>query len=271
MVTGFWIHLLCLCVTGALADGRNGGYRKRRLIAAALLCTAIDTTLMVVTISFGKTTWSIPLVIGVVLTELFFASRIAYGKQRIIRHGLMLLFITALLAGLLQLLPIRNAGLFCLAGTLVLPLLLGGITTIFRTKQTGKWMYEAKLCQKNEKQIFSAFMDTGNRLRLYGSNLPVVLVDETYLNEWIKAAECDMPQKLVFLPYKGVGGRGLLRGVRLHLELTVRDGMSVNGEVAAVAAEHRLFSGCGYQMILQPEVLAMKCVTDTQEGVHNVI
>ena len=58
MVTGFWIHLLCLCVTGALADGRNGGYRKRRLIAAALLCTAIDTTLMVVTISFGKTTWS---------------------------------------------------------------------------------------------------------------------------------------------------------------------------------------------------------------------
>ena len=132
-------------------------------------------------------------------------------------------------------------------------------------------MYKAKLCQGNEQKSLSAFMDTGNRLHFFGSSLPVVLVDEAYLNEWIKAAEHDMPQKLVFIPYKGVGGKGLLRGVKLRLEVTLREGEAVHGEVAAVAAEHRLFRGCDYQMILQPEVLIMKCVTDTQEGVHNVI
>lgn len=114
-------------------------------------------------------------------------------------------------------------------------------------------------------------MDTGNRLRYYGSTLPVVLVDEMYLDKWIKAAEYYMPQKLVFIPYKGVGGKGLLRGVKLRLEVIPPEGDAVCGEVAAVAAEHRLFRGCEYQIILQPEVLNMKCVTDTQEGVHNVI
>jgi len=62
-----------------------------------------------------------------------------------------------------------------------------------------------------------------------------------------------------------------LRGVRLLLEVSLQDGEAIHGEVAAVAAEHRLFRGCDYQMILQPEVLTMKGVSDTQEGVHNVI
>ena len=117
----------------------------------------------------------------------------------------------------------------------------------------------------------TAFMDTGNRLRLFGRNLPVVLVDEVYLNDWITVAEKTMPQKVVVLPYKGVGGKGLLRGIRLHLQLINDEGDVINGEVAAVAAEHRLFQGCEYQMILQPEVLTMTSVTNTQEGVHNVI
>ena len=80
-----------------------------------------------------------------------------------------------------------------------------------------------------------------------------------------------MPQKLVFIPYKGVGGKGMLRGVKLRLEIALCAGKEIRGEVAAVAAEHRLFRGCDYQIILQPEVLTMRCVTETQEGVHNVI
>ncbi len=270
MVTCFWIHLLCLTVVGALTEQKREKKRMHKTAAAALLCTAIDTTLMIVTVSMGRYC-SIWLLLGVVPGELLLAARIAFGTKNSIQNGLRLLCMTALLAGVFQLLPIQNAGLFCLAGAILLPVLLRGITTIFRTKQTGVWMYEAKLCQGNEQKSLSAFMDTGNRLRFFGSNLPVVLVDEAYLNEWIKAAEYNTPQKLVFIPYKGVGGKGLLRGVRLRMEVTLREGESVHGEVAAVAAEHRLFRGCDYQIILQPEVLTMKCVTDTQEGVHNVI
>ena len=70
---------------------------------------------------------------------------------------------------------------------------------------------------------------------------------------------------------KGVGGKGLLKGIRLRLELTVSEEKIINGEVAAVAAEHRLFGKCNYQMILQPEVLTMTCVINTREGVQNVI
>ncbi len=270
MATCFWIHLLCLVVTGALTERRNKKNRICKTVAAALLCTAIDTTLTVITVNTGNSL-GVPLVFAVVSGEFFLAAGIAYGKRNCIHNGFQLLCMTALLAGVFQGIPIRNAGLFCLVGTILLPVLLRGIATIFRAKQTGVWMYEAKLCQRNEEKMLSAFMDTGNRLRFYGSNLPVVLVDEAYLNEWIKAAEYDMPQKLVFIPYKGVGGKGLLRGVKLRLEVTLREGETVHGEVAAVAAEHRLFRGCDYQMILQPEVLTMKCVTDTQEGVHNVI
>lgn len=262
--------MLCLTVTGALTELRNERLRIHKTATAALLCTAIDTVVTVVTVSSGQTCGAL-FVFGIAIAELFLAARVAYGKRNSVRNWLRLLCITALMAGAFQLMPIRNAGLFCLAGTILLPVLLRGIATIFRAKQTGVWMYEAKLCQRNEEKMLSAFMDTGNRLRFYGSNLPVVLVDEAYLNEWIKAAEYDMPQKLVFIPYKGVGGKGLLRGVKLRLEVTLREGETVHGEVAAVAAEHRLFRGCDYQMILQPEVLTMKCVTDTQEGVHNVI
>ena len=249
---------------------RSRKNRMRKLIMASLLCTVIDTTVAVVTVDTGKAL-SVPFAFGIVGAELFLAVIIAYGKRNGIHNGVRLLCITALMAGVFQMIPVRNVGLFCLAGTILLPVMHHGITMIFRGKQTGTWIYEAKLCQRNEEKSLSAFMDTGNRLRFFGSNLPVVLVDEAHLNEWIKAAEYDMPQKLVYIPYKGVGGKGLLRGVRLLLEVSLTEGESVHGEVAAVAAEHRLFRGCDYQMILQPEVLNMKCVTDTQEGVHNVI
>ena len=53
--------------------------------------------------------------------------------------------------------------------------------------------------------------------------------------------------------------------------LASENGQTVSGEVAAVAAEHKLFQGCDYQMILQPEVLAMEGVVAPQEGENNVI
>ena len=99
--------------------------------------------------------------------------------------------------------------------------------------------------------------------------MPVVVVDEKYLTDWIKEAECFMPQKLVVLPYKGVGGTGLLQGVRVQCTLLSETGERTEREVAAVAAGHKLFQGCAYQMILQPEVI--QCVKNTQEGAEHVV
>ncbi len=266
----FWLHLLCLYLTGTILKNRNGKIRKRRLVTAALCCTGLDTAVLLLLpgLSIGAVSGAS---FGFALAGLILSGGIAFGRTRILPNTLLLFGITALFAGFFQVVPIRNVGLFCLAGTLLLPVLGNGFTALFRTKQTTKWVYEAKLYRNDEEKVFSAFMDTGNRLRLFGSSLPVVLVDETYLTEWISAAAGDAPQKLVFLPYKGVGGRGLLHGVRLQCMLELGNGRHVSGEVAAVAAEHRLFQGCEYQMILQPEVLTMECVANTQEGENDVI
>lgn len=241
-----------------------------RLVAAALFCSGMDVGTIFVLFLYGGYRIQV-LLFGVAIVELFLGAWIAYGRKKFVQGGGLLFGITALFAGFFQIIPIRNVGLFCLMGAVLLPLLAGGIRLLFRTKQTQRWIYEAKLYQNGEEKVLFAFMDTGNRLRLPGSGMPVVLVDKTYLTEWINTAEQRVPQKLVFLPYKGVGGTGMLHGVRLQCALNTEDGKVLFGEVAAVAAEHRLFQNCEYQMILQPEILEMACVADTQKGEKHVI
>lgn len=264
------MHLLCLGLTSVILQRKSNKFKKSRLVLAAICCGGIDTASLLMFIVLRTGEGFICRVL-IAVAGLLLGARIAYGKQRVISGSVLLLGMTALLAGFLQLLPVKNIGLICLVGTLLLPFLLSRILQLFRTKQTQQFLYEAKLCQGAEEKRLSAFMDTGNRLRLPGSAMPVVLVDRTCLTEWIKMAERTMPQKLVFLPYKGVGGKGFLHGVRLHCTVIAEDGRQMSGEVAAVAAEHSLFVGCEYQMILQPEIFAMECVKNTREGEQYVI
>jgi len=239
------------------------------LVTAALFGAGLDVVAMILLRDWdGTSTW---LVIIYVVAELLGSARIAYGKQKLLQNSLLLFVITALLAGVFQLLPLKNVGLFCLTGTVLMPGIIHGITAVFRVKQVQQMLYECVLHFENQQKCMCAFMDTGNRLCLYGSSIPVVLVDDSILSEWVKEAKEKAPQKLVILPYKGVGGKGLLQGVRLQCKIITENNGAVEGEVAALAAEHRLFHGCQYQMILQPEVLSMVCVRNTQEGEQNVV
>ncbi len=269
MATSFWLHMLCLYLTGTIVRGRNIRKRKGRFVAAAFLCTVIDTITVVVLYGReGLAAWLYWL-IGVL--GLAAAAGIAYGRRAILSNGLVLLVVTVLMAGVCQLLSISNIGILCMVGTLLLPVCVFGITSFFRVKETRNWVYEVRLLHNEDAKCLSAFLDTGNRLRLYGSQLPVVLVDETYLTKWIKEAEKTMPQKLVFLPYKGIGGKGILQGIKVYCELNLEEGTVLSGEVAAVAAEHRVFQGGEYQMLLQPEVLSMSCAKNAREGEKYVI
>ncbi len=267
IVSSFWLHLLCLRIWDII--GNRGQYKVKRfrIPVAALFCALTDVLTLILG-SFTKCSetllWSI-----VVSLELVIASVIAFGRCHIIRNSIILLGTTALLAGIFQLLPVTNVGLYCCVGSVLLPFIKHGVTSLLHTRQTECMLYEVKLTQNGKEKKLSAFMDTGNRLRLYGSSVPVVVVDEKYLTDWIKEAECFMPQKLVVLPYKGVGGTGLLRGVRVQCTLISQTNKTVETEVAAVAAEHKLFHGCTYQMILQPEVI--QCVSNTQKGAEHVI
>lgn len=267
IVSSFWLHLLCLRIWDIFGNRGRQKVKRFRVPVAALICALTDAVALILGSFTGISEallWS-----AVAILELVTASVIAFGRYRIIRNSIILLGTTALLAGIVQLLPVTNVGLYCLAGSVLLPAMKRGVTSLLYTRQTECMLYEAKLTQNGKEKALSAFMDTGNRLRLFGSNLPVVVVDEKYLTDWIKEAECFMPQKLVVLPYKGVGGTGLLRGVRVMCTLISKTGKEVETEVAAVAAGHKLFHGCTYQMILQPEVIA--CVSNTQEGEEHVI
>lgn len=270
IAASFWLHLLCLCLAGTILQNRNCKLKKGRVILAAFCVACLDTGSMVLFFGRGDGE-SVLLNLITASMGLLLGVRIAFGRQKVIKGSVLLFAVTALLAGFLQILPVKNTGLLCLAGTLLFPVLTGGVSQLFRVKQTQRFLYEARLYQGTEEKSLPAFLDTGNRLRLPGSRMPVVLVDRSYLTEWIKTAERTMPQKLVFLPYKGVGGKGILYGVRLRCTLTLENGQQVSGEVAAVAAEHNLFQGCEYRMILQPEVLSMECVAATQEGEKHVI
>ena len=288
IAASFWLHLLCLCLTGTIGKNRYEKTKKCRLAVAAALCAGLDAVAVVLT--YDVEVEGPLLFLGIALAEMALGAGIAYGKQRLLPNGMRLLVVTALLAGFFQMIPIRNVGLFCLVGSVLLPILKTGAENVFRAKQTQQSIFNTWIFQNNQEKQMSAFMDTGNRLRLYGYRVPVVLVDEECLAEWIKEAETKMPQKLVFLPYKGVGGKGILRGVRVQCKISLQNGNVIGGEVAAVAAEHKLFDGCAYQMILQPEVLGfpvqkemgpetvgykkeegMVCVKDTQEGENYVI
>lgn len=246
--------MLCLCLTGNLLKKQYAKQKKRNLVLAAAFGAVSDAAVVLVC----GTGLRFPLLfLGIALMELFLGAGIAYGRQRVWQNGALLFAISALFAGFLKVLPVRNVGLFCFAGSLLFPVLNVGAETLFRAKQTQSTVLEVWIFQNKKEKKISALMDTGNRLRLYGSQIPVVLVDEDCLGEWIKEAERTAPQKLVFVPYKGVGGKGILRGVRLQCRVNISQGDCIGGEVAAVAAEHRMFDGCEYQMILQPEVLKL--------------
>lgn len=242
------------------------------MAASAFLCAVADA--LVVVFGYRIAEQGFVWLSGVALLEIPLGAWLAFGKRSILQNSVLLLVVTVLLSGFFSLLPIKNVGLFCLVGCLLYPLLKAGATTLFRVKQTDGAMYRVAFLREEKEEPLRALMDTGNRLRLYGSAVPVVLVDEMCLTDRVKEAEEKTPQKLVMLPYKGVGGTGLLRGVRLQCKLYLENGDVIGGEVAAVVAEHKLFSGCAYQVILQPEVLSLpvlECVKDAQEGERHAV
>lgn len=272
MAASFWIHLLSLWLTGYVV-GAEYIEKKKRRVAGALFGTGVDVVVLV--LLFEKITGFTPGYMGIGFVQLLLSAWISFGRRKLLQNTMVLLVITVLFSGVFQMIPGGNAGLYCLVGCFVFPLVKKGAESFFRAKQTNCALYEVCLIYQGEEQKFTALMDTGNRLRLPGSRIPVVLAEEDCLSKWMENAKEHSPEKLVFVPYKGVGGKGLLYGIRVryricpetgnhvkasqteicHAETRPTEIRSAEGEVAVVAAEHRLFEGCEYRMILQPEVL----------------
>ncbi len=255
IAAGFWMHFLCLELVAVIQYRRNRKAYGKRMLAGALMGAVADAVILIGLYRIFVNSMGIALLF--VLTELVLVVLIAFGRRKLIGNTLLLMGATMFLSGFASAFPVQNIGLFCMAGSILLPLVNAGVKELFHNKQTEVSLRQSEISNGREQRRLTALMDTGNRLRLYGTGIPVVLVDEEYVKEWVEEAKITAPQKYVVLPYKGVGGRGLLQGVRVQCKIFGDDQKVLSGEVAAVAAEHRLFSGCEYQMLLQPEVLEL--------------
>lgn len=191
---------------------------------------------------------------------------LAFGKKRILWNTTRLVLITAFLAGVLSLFPEKSTIFLCFFA--VLTTIVGSFLMkkfIFE-HQTNASIYAVSLCFLSKTRVLYGFLDSGNRLRLPGSSLPVLVADEKLFREWLALAHTFCPQKLCVLPFHGVGGKGLLKGIKMGARM---ENQQEYTEVAVVMAEHSLFRKKEYQMLLQTELLSQqkKCM----EGEHHVI
>lgn len=255
IAAGFWMHFLCLELVAVIRYRRNKKIYGKRMFAGALTGAVADAIFLIGL--YRILVKGVGITLLFVFIELVIVVLIAFGRRKIIGNTLLLIGTTMFLSGFASAFPVRNAGLICMAGSILIPLVNAGVKELFHNKQTEESLRQSEISNGREQRRLTALMDTGNRLRLYGTGIPVVLVDEKYVKEWVEEARIMTPQKYVILSYKGVGGRGLLQGVRVQCKIFGDNQKVLSGEVAAVAAEHRLFLGCEYQMLLQPEVLEL--------------
>ena len=248
LIAEFWLHVLCLKLCELVVSANEVKCRRIRIFLAAVSGALSDL--------FGPLflTELYPARIVLAAADLVIASVIAFGKYRVIRTAGILFLATALLGGVFSTFRIRNTGLFCLGGCVLLAFGKGIAEHAKRRTTEQGFRYMVKLWFAGEERSFSAFLDTGNRLKLHGSDAPVMVAGKRCIEDWVKKAELFLPQKYICLPFCGVGGKGLLFGVRAECRITKEDGRVVyEGKTAVVNADLKQFAEKGFDLLLQPE------------------
>lgn len=255
-VSNFWFHFLCLCLLRLFLSERKKHQRKR-IVAAAFVCSMADIIgifLLHSDASEARLLFS--------AGELVWAVYFSFGKKRICRNTIGLLMMTMLLGGCFSLFKVRNTGLFCFFGGVLFLFVEMYVQKLWKKNTERGYLYETRLSFEGESREYTAYLDTGNRLKLYGSSLPVIVAREEQIEDWVIKSKLLCPQKYICLPFHGVGGKGLLYGVRVDCEITKEQGGCVyHGMAAVVGTQTRLFFGREYELLLQPEFFEVRYQT----------
>lgn len=117
-------------------------------------------------------------------------------------------------------------------------------------------IYELQLEFGEEKVCIHALMDTGNRLYVPGTRLPVSLVEKSLLENYLKNTKKDEP--LLIIPFHSVGcDHGILYGVRADAVVIGKDQKIWKHTKAVIGIYPGRFSQKGaYQAILHPDMVS---------------
>lgn len=250
-LSGFWLHFLSLCIVRLLSY-RNRQKKTVHIAGVAALCTLLDLCGI---LFIGNYRIFVRYLFAA--GEILLAVLLAFGQEGLLPNGVSLFFVTVLFGGFFSLFARRNTGLFCLGAFLLFFVTRRLLSGIRQRKLEQGYTYEVSMRFMEEQRDGTAFLDTGNRLRLFGSSLPVIVARKGCLGDWIEKARDCCPQNYLCLPFHSVGGNGLFYGVKVECRVVSESGGLVfSGRAAVVGTDDKLFLGRKYDLLLQPEFLA---------------
>ncbi|MCM8710477.1 sigma-E processing peptidase SpoIIGA [Clostridium sp. SYSU_GA19001] len=118
-------------------------------------------------------------------------------------------------------------------------------------KELKSFIYTIDIINKHKKTRLKAFLDTGNELREPATNLPVIIIERRYFNDF----NINNNEKL-YIPYKVVDGQGgKLEGFKPEYVIIYNGSEMEKREVVVAFCENRLSAFNDYNAILSRGII----------------
>lgn len=234
---------------------RHESTSKRRILLASTAISFGD--LIVLLCGIGENNLHKGMI---AVLELVFCTFYLFGKKKALLKLLVLLFVNALIAGVLMALPKENAALSCMTMGVVVLLFRYTRRSIKNKQLEEGYVYPTVLCYGAERKEFVGYLDSGNRLHKTGSRMPVLICGKGAIKDWMEDARTVHPENFIFVPFSTVGEEGVLYGVRVNCTIVLKNQSLPEQEVAVVESKRYVFKDREYNLLLQPEVLEYTAV-----------
>lgn len=139
-----------------------------------------------------------------------------------------------------------------LLSLIIVYLLLDRIVIYIRDrKELKSLIYTVDIINKHNEVRITAFLDTGNELREPATNLPVIIIEKKYLNDFY----IDDKEKL-YIPYKVVNGQGgKLEGFKPEYVIIHHGTEAKKREVVVAFCENKLSDFNDYNALLSRGII----------------
>lgn len=180
---------------------------------------------------------------------------IAFGRQRLFWHCILFLLCSSVLCALLLSL-LSVFGLFDVIAVVIVCVTAAIGCVLLEHQSRIQWKEEHMKAKtvlefEDRRLLATALMDTGNRLYDPFYHKPVILVDESILQDLLMYCREKKPEKLQYIPFHSVGkSNGMLEGMmfdRVSIQWQEKTWQCFG--VIAASGQANLYKGKEYQVI----------------------
>lgn len=250
-----WIRLLLSAMSGALIASLSALMSKIPIEISFLLDYGVTSVLMV-SIAFGKkkkrefiqtyiTFLLCSFLLGGIvqsLSETFQAGNHLKGFFETVLHSRTKLIVLIVLSAILT------------------PFILYLYQIVKENSGVIGNIYDVKICLWNEKQIVcKGFMDSGNSLKDPVKGWPVIVADQSLLQEEVLYVQKENPTAFCVIPYVSVGKEsGILYGIRADsVTITNQQDTTCTKNVVVALSEHGFANRKEYRVLLHNDLLRL--------------